>query len=118
MVGRTGTSRTLPGERVVSRRDPVWITGVGAVTPLGHSFACITDQVLAGRSGVGTVTGFDVSEHPSQIAAQIDGIPCPPGWSPQAFGQLHRLEQLILSCCSAALRDADWFERRQEVRIG
>jgi 3-oxoacyl-[acyl-carrier-protein] synthase II len=91
---------------------------VGAATPLGHTADAIADQLLAGRSGVRAVTGFDVSEHPSQIAGQVDRPPCPPGWEESAFGRLHRLEQLALWCCTAALRDAGWWERREEVRLG
>jgi 3-oxoacyl-[acyl-carrier-protein] synthase II len=102
----------------VSSGTAVWITGVGAATPLGHTADAIADQLLAGRSGVRAVTGFDVSEHPSQIAGQMDRPPCPPGWDEPAFGQLDRLEQLALWCCTAALRDAGWWERREEVRLG
>jgi 3-oxoacyl-[acyl-carrier-protein] synthase II len=78
----------------------------------------IADRLLEGRSGVRVVTGFDVSEHPSQIAGQIGAIPCPDGWSNEDFAGAHPLEQLILSCCSAALRDAQYWDRRDEVRVG
>jgi 3-oxoacyl-[acyl-carrier-protein] synthase II len=64
------------------------------------------------------VSGFDVSQHPSQIAGQINKIPCPPGWDEADFAHLHRLEQAILWCCCAALRDGGWWERRQDVRFG
>ncbi len=97
---------------------PIWITGIGAATPLGSDYATIAEGLLAGRSGVRRVTGFDVSEHPSQIAGQMDHVPCPPGRDPDEFGRLSRLEQLALWCCDAALRDAGWWERRQDVRIG
>jgi 3-oxoacyl-[acyl-carrier-protein] synthase II len=96
----------------------VWITGVGAVTPLGHDYAEIADGLLQGRSGVRSVSGFDVSQHPSQIAGQIDKIACPPGWEEAEFDGLLRLERLTLWCSYEALRDAGWWERRQEVRIG
>jgi 3-oxoacyl-[acyl-carrier-protein] synthase II len=102
----------------VTQATPVWITGVGAATPLGSDYASIADGLLAGRSGVRRVAGFDVSEHPSQIAGQIDRVPCPPGHDPPEFARLPRLEQLVLWCCDAALRDAGWWERRQEVRVG
>jgi 3-oxoacyl-[acyl-carrier-protein] synthase II len=102
----------------VSQRSAVWITGVGAVTPLGHTYRMIADNLLAGRSGVGTVSSFDVSQHPSQIAAQIDRLPCPPEWTEEAFARLHRLEQVLLWSCSAALRDAGWWEKRGSVRCG
>jgi 3-oxoacyl-[acyl-carrier-protein] synthase II len=91
---------------------------VGAVTPLGHSFKSIGDGLLQGRSGIRKVTTFDISEHPSQIAGQIEEFPCPTGWEPDAFAALHPLEQVILWCCTAALQDAGWWERRQQIRIG
>jgi 3-oxoacyl-[acyl-carrier-protein] synthase II len=96
----------------------VWITGVGAATPLGHTCAAIGDELLAGRSCIQSVTGFDVSEHPCQIASQVETVPCPPGWDAAEFAHGHRLEQLASWCCVAALRDADWWDKRQEVRLG
>jgi len=86
--------------------------------------------LLAGESTIAPVTGFGVREHPCQIASQLHKIPCPPdlldpaGVAPMPNGQaggfeaLPRLEKLLLWCCSAGLRDADLWERRQELRIG
>jgi 3-oxoacyl-[acyl-carrier-protein] synthase II len=107
-------------ERGESLNQPtaVWITGVGAVTPLGHIYEEIANGLLEGRSGVRRVSGFDVSQHPSQIAGQIGTIACPPGWDPATFEALFRLEQLTLWCCYEALRDAGWWERRGQLRIG
>jgi 3-oxoacyl-[acyl-carrier-protein] synthase II len=102
----------------VSKATSVWITGVGAATPLGHSYRAIAENLLAGRSGIRTISGFDASQHPSQIGGQVDLVPCPPGWDPQQFDRLHRLEQLTLWCCVSALHDAGWWERRSEVRVG
>jgi 3-oxoacyl-[acyl-carrier-protein] synthase II len=96
----------------------VWITGVGAVTPLGHAYEAIADNLLAGRSGVRKVSRFDVSQHASQIAGQVEQIPCPPGWDETEFAGLLPLEQSILWCCCAALRDSGWWDRRQTVRMG
>ncbi|HEY7330412.1 MAG TPA: beta-ketoacyl-[acyl-carrier-protein] synthase family protein [Gemmataceae bacterium] len=98
--------------------EAVWITGVGTATPLGHTYAAFANHLLAGRSCVARVGSFDVSEHPCQIAAQLSEVPCPPGTNPEEFIRLHRLEQLIRWCCAAALRDAGWWERRNEARIG
>jgi 3-oxoacyl-[acyl-carrier-protein] synthase II len=102
----------------VSHETGIWITGVGAVTPLGSSYETIAEGLLAGRSGVRTVTGFDVTEHPSQIAGQVGRIPCPSGWGADDFAKLHALEQLIVCTCSAALRDAGYWDERQNLRIG
>jgi 3-oxoacyl-[acyl-carrier-protein] synthase II len=102
----------------VNRGSPVWITGVGAVTPLSHDYSTIADNLLQGRSGVRRVTGFDVSQHPSQIAAQIDRIPCPQDWDEAEFDTLQKLEQAALWCCCSALQDAGWWDRRHTVKIG
>jgi len=102
----------------VSSPSPIWITGVGAATPLGHSFDTIADALLAGRSGIGKVADFDVTEHPCQIAGQVGEIPCPPDMDPEAFAKCLRLEQVVLWCCAAALRDSGWWERRRDVRLG
>ena len=102
----------------MGRSNAVWITGVGATTPLGSGYDMIADGLLAGRSGVRRVNTFDVSEHPSQIAGQVEQIPCPTAWEPTAFKKLPPLEQLILSCCTAALCDANCWESRSDFRIG
>jgi 3-oxoacyl-[acyl-carrier-protein] synthase II len=102
----------------VSHSSAVWITGVGAATPLGHTYETIADGFLAGRSVVRPVTSFDVSQHPSRIAGQVDQVPCPLGWKPEDFARLERPEQLMHWCCAAALRNAGWWERRGDVRIG
>jgi 3-oxoacyl-[acyl-carrier-protein] synthase II len=102
----------------VSHRCPVWITGVGTATPLGHTYARFADGLLAGRSGVVRVQSFDVSEHPSQIAGQVPEVPCPPGEAPADFVRLHRLEQLLRWCATQALRDSGWWDHRSEVRLG
>ena len=88
--------------------NAVWITGVGAVTPLGHSYDVIADNLLEGRSGINSVTGFDTSQHPSQIGAQVHRVPCPPEWDETNFGRLLKLEQTIAWCCSTGLRDSGW----------
>jgi 3-oxoacyl-[acyl-carrier-protein] synthase II len=102
----------------VNARTTVWITGIGAATPLGSTFDTIADKLLQGRSGVGSVNDFDVSQHPSQIAAQVAEIPCPSSWEESEFRKLLRLEQVVLSCCCAALRHAGWWHERQAARVG
>jgi 3-oxoacyl-[acyl-carrier-protein] synthase II len=102
----------------VSHPHAVWITGVGTATSLGHAFEPLADQLLAGTSGIDRVTGFDVADHPSQVAAQLRAIPCPPSIEPGEFAALPRLEQVVLWCCESALRDSGWWDRRHDVRVG
>jgi 3-oxoacyl-[acyl-carrier-protein] synthase II len=97
----------------------IWITGVGAATPLGHDYPTIAVRLLAGRSGVRVVSGFDISQHPSQIAGLLpEDIPCPADLNADEFKALEPLERLMLWSCATALRDSGWWERRAEVRVG
>ena len=102
----------------MKRGTPIWITGVGAVTPLGHSYEVVAEHLLEGRSGIQTVSGFDVSQHPSQIAAQVERVPCPPGWNEQEFYACPKLEQMVLWGSIAALKDSGWWDKRTDARIG
>jgi 3-oxoacyl-[acyl-carrier-protein] synthase II len=49
----------------------VVITGMGAITPLGHSVEELFRAQLEGRSGVGPITAFDARHFPTQFAAQV-----------------------------------------------
>ena len=49
----------------------VVVTGVGLVTPLGTGTEKTWNNILAGQTGVGMITRFDASDHPSQIAAEV-----------------------------------------------
>jgi 3-oxoacyl-[acyl-carrier-protein] synthase II len=102
----------------LSHPGAVWITGVGTATPLGHAYDAFAANLLAGHSGVRVVGGFDVTEHPSQIAGQIGKVPCPEGEDLASFELLPPLERLVRWCCASALRDSDWWEHRGEVRVG
>jgi 3-oxoacyl-[acyl-carrier-protein] synthase II len=102
----------------MNAKSAVWITGVGTATPLGNTYEGFANNLLAGRSGVRRARGFDVSEHPSQIVGQIEPAPCPPSIDPAEFARLQPLEQLPLWCCATALRDAGWWDRRGDVRVG
>src|ERR1700712_2646584 len=52
-------------------RRRVVITGMGAITPLGHSVGSMMDAQLAGTSGVDRITHFDASKFPTTFAAQV-----------------------------------------------
>ena len=50
------------------------ITGLGAVTPLGHTVADSWDNLLQGHSGTDRITLFDASHLPVQIAGEVKGF--------------------------------------------
>jgi 3-oxoacyl-[acyl-carrier-protein] synthase II len=98
--------------------EPIWITGVGAATPLGCGLAEIEWNLLAGRSGVSLVTRFPTEDYPSRIAAQIGRIPALPGCDPRAFSARNPLDQLAQWCAATALRDAGLWGPHREARVG
>src|SRR5262245_20362084 len=98
--------------------EPIWITGVGMATPLGHDLVTLENSLIEGLSGVAVVDRFCTADYPCRIAAWLPAVPCPPSQEPLSFAALSRLEQVALWCVDQALRDSDWWGRRQEVRIG
>ena len=54
----------------MSKRRVV-ITGLGAVTPLGNDVASTWNQLIAGQSGIATISKFDASAISSQIAGEV-----------------------------------------------
>lgn len=52
----------------------VWITGLGALTPVGVGVAATWEGLVAGRSGIGPITLFDASSLPVRIAGQVPGF--------------------------------------------
>jgi 3-oxoacyl-[acyl-carrier-protein] synthase II len=55
--------------RILNRR--VVITGAGLVTPLGTGVEKNWEALIAGRSGIRRIEGFDVSDFPTQIAGEV-----------------------------------------------
>ena len=102
----------------MDKPEAIWITGVGAATPLGCGLTEIEANLLAGRSGVSRVTRFPTQDYPSQIAAQLGRIPCPPGCDPRAFAAGNPLDQLMQWCAAAALHDAGWWGPHRTARVG
>ena len=54
----------------MSRRRVV-ITGLGIVSPVGNDVSTAWANLVAGRSGIGTITRFDASAFASQIAGEV-----------------------------------------------
>lgn len=57
---------------MIGRR--VVVTGMGVVTPLGNTMESSWEGILAGRSGVATITQFDASSFTTRFAANIHGL--------------------------------------------
>jgi len=88
----------------VARR--VVITGIGAVTPLGLHVDELWQGILAGRSGIGSITRFDASAYPCRIAAEVKDF-SPDPWLPRKESRrMDRFAQFSVACALMAGEDA------------
>jgi len=57
--------------RHIDRDRRVVVTGLGLVTPLGTGIEKNWEGLMAGRSGIGTITRFDTADFPTRIAGEV-----------------------------------------------
>jgi 3-oxoacyl-[acyl-carrier-protein] synthase II len=57
----------------VSKRRVV-VTGLGLVSPVGSAVETAWQAILAGKSGIGPITRFDVSAFPVRIGGEVKGF--------------------------------------------
>ena len=108
----------------------VVVTGLGMVTPLGVGVDHNWKQILAGKSGIGRITGFDVDDIACQIAGQVPGPDEEGGLDLDAFidpreqRRQDRFIQLGLVAAQLAVEDSGWMpddveaQNRTGVMIG
>ena len=52
----------------------VVITGMGWITPMGHSIDAVWERLLAGGTGIARTTIFDAATFPTSISAEVKGF--------------------------------------------
>ena len=65
--------------------DPIVITGMGVVSPLGVGVAANWQALMAGKSGIGPNTRFDITDFAAKIAGLVPGKDAPNGFDPTKF---------------------------------
>ncbi|MCQ9164321.1 MULTISPECIES: beta-ketoacyl-ACP synthase II [unclassified Arthrobacter] len=84
----------------------VVITGIGAITPLGNTAPLTWEALLAGKSGVDTITAFDANGFSTTIAAEVKGFD-PAGLLPvKRLNRSSRCTQLAIAAAREAMSDA------------
>ena len=92
----------------------VVITGMGMVTPLGNGVAHNWKSILDGKSGIGPIEGFDVSDISCRIAGQVptgneDGaLNMDDHIAPKDQRKLDRFIQFGLVAAQEAVEDSGW----------
>jgi 3-oxoacyl-[acyl-carrier-protein] synthase II len=94
----------MPSNRTERR---VVITGLGAVTPLGHEVEVFWKNLLASQCGVDRIASFDPSAFDTQIAAEVKIFdPAPAFPSPKEARRADRFAQFGIHAAWQAIKDS------------
>ena len=104
----------------------VVVTGLGMVTPLGVGVDHNWSQIIAGETGIGRITDFEVDDLACQIAGQVPGADQPGGLDIDAFiepreqRKQDRFIQLGIVAAQLAVEDSGWKpeDRESQNRTG
>ena len=101
----------------------VVVTGIGLLTPLGQGTELTWAAILAGRSGIGKVTTFDITEdYACRVAGEVPRVDGRGGGGPEVAGSFdpdqtlstrdqRRVDDFILYAIAAAdeaVKDSGW----------
>lgn len=111
-------------------KSPIVITGMGMISPLGCGVNSVWERLISGRSGIGSITGFDSGDLPIKIAGLVPGKDTDhdAGFDPDQVADAKERRKLdlfslyALAAAKEALTQARWFpqddaERRATATI-
>jgi len=81
----------------------VVITGMGAITPIGHTVEETWSELKRGANGIDKITHFDIEEQKCKMGAEVKNFEYP---DKRAAKRLDRSSQLALTAASEAMKDS------------
>lgn len=102
-------------EAPTNSRGHAYITGTGAVTPLGTGTENFWDAALHGKSGIGEITLFDPTPYPSRIAGECSSFDPTDFISKKVARRMDRYAQLGVSAGLQAAEEAGIAETLQKT---
>ncbi|MFO1012575.1 MAG: beta-ketoacyl-ACP synthase II [Caulobacteraceae bacterium] len=108
----------------------VVVTGIGMVTPLGWGVETTWANLLAGKSGAGRISAFDVTDYACQVACEVPRVDGRGGGGPDIPGSFdpdqvmsakeqRRVDDFILygmAAADEAVKDSGWEPQTDEDR--
>jgi 3-oxoacyl-[acyl-carrier-protein] synthase II len=96
----------------VKRR--VVVTGLGAVTPIGHGSRGLYDGLRRETSAIDRITRFDPEPFSSKIAGEVRDFDAAAYLEPKRRKRLDRYSQFAVACARMALEDARLDPREED----
>ena len=84
----------------------VVVTGLGIVSPVGSQVAEAWDNVVNGRSFIGPITRFDVSNYPTRFAGDVRGFDVNTYLPPKEARRMDPFVQYGFAAATQALKDS------------
>lgn len=91
---------------LVKELNRVVITGMGAITPLGLTVTDTWDGLMAGRSGIDTISRFDASELRTRFAGEVRGFDATNYMDRKEARRLDPYIQYAMAAAKEAMMDA------------
>src|SRR5437867_671709 len=88
----------------------VVVTGIGLITPVGHTPPAVLQAVYSRRSGIKVLETIDTSLSRSKIGASVDDFEPSTFLTPREVERLDRATQFALGAADQALADARLLE--------
>lgn len=84
----------------------VVVTGMSALTPIGNSTDESWKALLEGKSGIATITRFDVSEYPTRIAGEVKNFDSSQHIDKKEGRRMDLAEQYAVVAADGAIKDS------------
>lgn len=94
----------------------VVVTGLGLITPLGNDVASNWEALIAGRSGIGTITLFDTSAYEFPIAGEVRDFDPAEHVDAKILRRLDRSTVFAIAAAQRALADAGIDMAKEDAR--
>src|SRR5690242_16123369 len=105
----------------------VVVTGIGMLSPLGLSVGTTWQRLLEGKSGIGVINRFDVSDLPCKIAGTVNKAGETPSTGYEVFDPAQWLEHkeikkvdyfimLAVAAAQQAVEDSGWKAESEEQK--
>jgi nodulation protein E len=86
----------------------VAVTGLGAISALGHDVPALLAGMVRGECGIGPITGISTERLTARTAAEVRGFDPAAHFEPKRLAMLDRISQFALAAAREAARGIDF----------